>query len=238
LGYKDQSFKKSWSPHNKTYLEIFNHFLPFMWLQNVLLPNTSAELEMANSPPLRLGELMRFIGMRLLMLTLQGWTTDKYWYYDPIPKPQEDGPCPYNFMLVMARRQFYSITKCLVFSDVPPPSYCDKFWQVRQMIKAWNENIANIFVAAWVVCLNESMSIWHNKWTCPGWIFCPCKPHPFGSEYHTACCGICNILFSIEMVEGKDAPPQIDVPFSPLGKTVGLPLRMSKSPLWPHQTSW
>ncbi len=34
-GYKDLSFKNSWSPHNKTYLEIFTHFLPFMWLKTV-----------------------------------------------------------------------------------------------------------------------------------------------------------------------------------------------------------
>jgi hypothetical protein len=97
------------------------------------------------------------------------------------------------------------------------------------MIKAWNENMANIFLAAWVLCLDESMSIWHNKWTCPIWIFCPRKLHPFGNEYHMACCGICSILFSIKMVEGKDAPPQLDVPFSLHGKTVSLLLRMLKS---------
>jgi len=78
------------------------------------------------------------------------------------------------------------------------------------------------------MCLDENMSIWHNKWTCPGWIFCPRKLHPFGNEYHTACCGLCNILFSIEIIEGKDAPPQVDVPYSPHGKTVGLLLQMLK----------
>jgi hypothetical protein len=124
---------------------------------------TSAELETANSPPLMLGELMRFIGMHLLISTLQGWTSDEYWYYDPFPKPQEDGPCPYNFKLVMAKRRFLSITRCLVFTDIPPPLYRDKFWQVRQMIKVWNENMANNFLAAWVICLNKSMSIWHDK---------------------------------------------------------------------------
>jgi hypothetical protein len=141
------------------------------------------------------------------MLTLQGWTSNEYWYYDPFPKPQEDNTYLYNIKLVMAKRQFLSITRCLVITDIPPQSYCDKLWQVRQMIKAWTENMANIFLVAWVLCLEEIMSIWHNKWMYPGWIFCPCKPNPFGNEYHTACCGICNILFSIKMVEGKDAPP-------------------------------
>jgi hypothetical protein len=89
-GYKDLSFKSSWPPHYKTYLEIFTHFLPFMWLEAILLPKTSAELEKSNSPPLTLSELMRFIDMHLLMLMLQGWTSNKYWYYDPFPKLQKD----------------------------------------------------------------------------------------------------------------------------------------------------
>ncbi len=179
---------------------------------------TGVELERDNLPPLTLGELMRYIGMRLLMSTLQGWSMDEYWYYDPVPRPQEEGPCPYNFKGYMGKKWFQVITKCLTFTDAIPPAYCDKFWQVRQMIRAWNENMANRFVAAWVMCLDKSMSIWHNKWTCPGWIFCPRKPHPFDNEYHTACCGLCNILFSVEIVKGKDAPPQLDVPYSPHGK--------------------
>jgi len=80
-----------------------------------------------------------------------------------------------------------------------------------------------------VICLDESMSIWHNKWTCPGWIFCPRKPHPFGNEYHTACCALSTIMFVIELVEGRDAPPEIPKQFNAEGKTAGLLLRMLQS---------
>jgi hypothetical protein len=38
---------------------------------------------------------------------------------------------------------------------------------------------------------------------------CPRKPWPFGNEYHTACCGLSGIMFVMEMVEGKDHPPQV-----------------------------
>ncbi len=55
-GYKEPSFTNSWSPHNKTYLEIFTHFLPFVWLETVLLVMTSAELEREKMAPLMLGE--------------------------------------------------------------------------------------------------------------------------------------------------------------------------------------
>ena len=96
-GYEEPSFKNGWSPHNKTYLEIFVHFLPFAWLQNVLLAKTNEGMESGNSPPLSLDELMRYFGMHLLMSTLQGWTLEEYWCYKPLQRSQEEGPCPYNF---------------------------------------------------------------------------------------------------------------------------------------------
>jgi hypothetical protein len=59
------------------------------------------------------------------------------------------------------------------------------------------------------MCLNESMSIWFSRWTCPGWVFCPQKPHDKGNEYHSACCGLTGVMFSIELVEGKDRSPDL-----------------------------
>jgi hypothetical protein len=65
---------------------------------------------------------------------------------------------------------------------------------------------------------------------CPGWIYCPCKPHPHGNEYHTACCGLSHIMFALELVEGKDHPAQLPSEFDNMGgKTVGLLLWMLKS---------
>jgi hypothetical protein len=97
------------------------------------------------------------------------------------------------------------------------------------MIKEWNTHMVNVFLAGWVICLDKSMSIWHQRWTCPGWIFCPRKPHPFGNKYHTACCALSNILFLIELVEGMDSPPQVAREFTANGKTGGLLLRMLRS---------
>jgi hypothetical protein len=93
------------------------------------------------------------------------------------------------------------------------------------MDQEWNSNVKE-FIAGWILCLDESMSIWLNRWTCPGCIFCPRKPYPFGNEWHTACCGLSGIMISIELVEGKDAPPEIQVPNVEHRKTTGLLLRM------------
>ena len=66
-----------------------------------------------------------------------------------------------------------------------------------------------IFIPSWVSCLDEYMSIWFNRYTCPGWIFCPCKPHPFGNEYHTIACGFSGIMYAVELWEGKDHPREL-----------------------------
>ena len=94
----------------------------------------------------------------------------------------------------------------------------------------WNGNMYRYYIPSWVYCLDESVSIWINRWTCPGWIFIPRKPHPFGNEYHTIADGLNNILFWVEIVEGKDAP-NIPVEFEKKGKTAGLLLRLTKG-IW------
>jgi len=73
----------------------------------------------------------------------------------------------FTFNRYMSRWRFAAITSALRFTSSIPPTFRDKYWQVRDMIAAWNAHMAKIFVAAWVICLDESMSIWHNRWTCP-----------------------------------------------------------------------
>ena len=62
-------------------------------------------------------------------------------------------------------------------------------------------------------------------------MLCPCKPHPFGNEYHSACGGMSGIMFVIKMVESKDQ--LLDLGASEfegvIGKMGGLLLQMLKS---------
>jgi len=84
---------------------------------------------------------------------------------------------------------------------------------------------AKNFMPGWVNCLDESISKWLGKYTCPGFMCIPRKPWPFGNEYHTICCGVSGILYAAELVEGKDEPRQwspieinpIDLAFLPSG---------------------
>ena len=80
------------------------------------------------------------------------------------------------------------------------------------MVDEWNKNMAQQFTPSWVSCLDESMSPWTNKYTCPGWMFVPRKPHPFANEYHSVCCSMSGIMWGLELVEGKDAPRAVEHP--------------------------
>ena len=64
------------------------------------------------------------------------------------------------------------------------------------------------FGPGWVNCLDESMSPWTIKYTCPGHIFLPRKPWPLGNEYHSICCCQSDVMFRVEIVEGKDRPQE------------------------------
>ena len=95
------------------------------------------------------------------------------------------------------------------------------------MIDAWGKNMVNVFSPGHMKCLDESMSIWMNKFTCPGFMFIPRKPWPFGNEYHTVCCCKTGIMWGIELVEGKDCPTQLGKPkHDEMRSTVGLLLWM------------
>ena len=101
---------------------------------------------------------------------------------------QEANPCPYRLGEFMSKRRFNAITHKLRFTNTNPPPYVYIFWKFCHMVKAWNYHMTSIFLASWEICFEESMSICRSRSTCPGWIFCPRKPYPFGNEWHTDCC--------------------------------------------------
>ena len=71
-----------------------------------------------------------------------------------------------------------------------------------------------------------------NKFACPGFVFCPRKPHPKGNEYHTIYWGESGIMYGWEIVEGRDHPIPMGRPefeTSPNMKTVGLMLRLTRA---------
>ena len=97
---------------------------------------------------------------------------------------------------------FENIIAALLFTDLPLPSFKYKLFEVRQMIVAWNQRMKYVFIPSWVPCLDDSIYIWNNKFTCIGWMFVPRKSHTKGNGYHIICCGESRIMYRWELVEG------------------------------------
>ena len=127
----------------------------------------------------------------------------------------------------MTRNRFEKILNALTYTDCNSPAFRDRFWEVCQMIGAWNDNKTRNFSPSWKNCLDESMSKWLNEFTCPGFMFVPHKPWSFGNERHDIGCGDTNIIWQLEIHEGKDQPKEIPKEHDDKGKTIGTLLRLS-----------
>ncbi len=203
--YNGPTFANKWSPNGKPIIDIFLHFLPCYFLEVTIVEATSNALLMVNAVWTTLGELFRYIGMMLLMSCYMK-SPDYFWKTATRTGNESEDKAndipSFTFNRYMLRQLFFGDHISVAVYPQTTAIVPRQVWQIRDLISTWNEHMHTIFSAAWALCLDESMSIWFNQWTCPGWVFCPRKPHLFGNEYHTACCGLSGIMFSMEMVEG------------------------------------
>ena len=78
---------------------------------------------------------------------------------------------PFRVNEYMSKKRFEKILAAIRYNDTAPPAYKDRFLVVRKLIHAWNLNMSEQFGPGWVNCLDESMSPWTSKYTCPGHVF-------------------------------------------------------------------
>ena len=63
-------------------------------------------------------------------------------------------------------------------------------------------------------------------------MYIPRKPWPFGNEYHNAGCADSDIVWALDLREGKDWPQNLGKKeFDKIGKTTGILLQLTK-PFW------
>ena len=85
------------------------------------------------------------------------------------------------------------------------------------------------FSPSWINAIDESMSKWVNEYTCPGFMYVPCKPWKFGNEYHDAGCANSDIIWQVDLQEGKDHPQALgQKEYDEKGKTTGTLLQLTK----------
>ena len=203
-------------------IDYFLKFLPEFIKQTILVETN----KVIDGRHVTWGEFMRYLGIWFLLSILSHGCSRRSFWEDT--EPSEFCGAPFRFNKYMSYTRFEAITSALRYTNAPAPDYPDKFYEVRDMINAWNEHMKTIFIPGWMSCLDESMSSWTRRWTCPGFMYVPRKPHPMGNEYHSICCGCSGIMFAIELVEGKDKPPEVNPQYHNKGKTAGLLLRLCK----------
>lgn len=203
--------------------QLFERLFPNEFLKDVIIKQSNKNLH----NPMDYGEFLRFLGLWFVMATTEGCERRDFWSGKVVDMFEG---APYRFNNLMERTRFDDILAALRFTNIESTT-TDRFHEIRQLQKEWNENMANNYEPSWINCLDESMSMWTNRYTCPGYMYVPRKPWPFGNEYHTLCDGLSQVMYSVEIVEGRDAPTTRNVEFSELGKTVGLLLRLTK-PIW------
>ena len=149
-----------------TIKQLFEILFPITWLQDVLLEETNKHL----SDQVSYGEFLRWIGLCFLMSTTHFGSRRGFWF---MSEQDTISGAPFWMNEWMSCHRFEAILGALQFTNVEPPSYKDCFWEVWQMLEAWNNNMMAQFIASWISCLDESLSKWVNEFTCPGYMCVP-----------------------------------------------------------------
>ena len=101
---------------------------------------------------------------------------------------------------------FESICYSLIFTDPPPLPIELNYIKHKKWLLHGMVTLKKIFIPSWISRLYESISVWMSKFMCPGFVFCPCMPHPKGNEYHTIYCVESSIIYGWKIVEVRDHP--------------------------------
>jgi hypothetical protein len=164
--YHQPTFANSWSPQGKSFIDIFLHLFPVQFVETVMVEATSRVLMSENLVLTTIGEMLRYIGMWLLMSC---YMKPPAYFWRPATRTttvagddsenEENDTPSFTFNRYMSRRRFKAITSALWFTALTPPTFRDKFWEIRDLIASWNALMKDVFSAAWAVSLDESMSI-------------------------------------------------------------------------------
>ena len=153
------------------YVQLFEGLFP----ANVLDVMVTEMNKNISGDPLTYSELLKWIRLWVLMLTVDGSDRWSFWSMHDINIFQG---APFHLMGFMSRNRFKNILNNLVYNSANPPVFCDHFWEVRWMISCWNQNMSKQFIPSWINCIDETMSKWVNEYTCLGFMFIPGKPWP------------------------------------------------------------
>ena len=139
-------------------LDQFQMGFPEKIVIDVVIPQMNQNLGM----PMNLQEFYVWLGCIFYMACFQGIRDrDQRWSLAPI---NQFKGAPFQLNAYMSKTRFTNITGAIQYADKAEPLlFVDRFHEVRQMIKAFNEYYEREYSPAWISCLDKSMNSWLNK---------------------------------------------------------------------------
>lgn len=225
---------KHWTP-----VDFFHYFMPWDYFEVHLIPATNKSLLENTKKETNVSEIKTYFGIWFLMSLHPQYSMLEFFTSESIDgkkkRRRDDFWDPPKCGKYMSRNRFKDITSCLRLNNNTPPTYRDRSWELRELIKGFNDHMEIMFDPSWITCVDESMVSFLNEY-CPNWVCIKRKPHPFGNEYHTIACCLSKIIFRIEMVETEKDRPKEGEYSTPefeneMAKTAALCCRMTRT-IW------
>ena len=117
-----------------TALQVFELFFFKDFIQETLLSLINSCIE--EGQEVTYGEFLLFLGLWLLMATIEGPTRKQFFTTKTI---DAFNGAPYRLNVYMSGNRLENILKVTTYTDDEPPPYQDKFHPVRLMINEWNK---------------------------------------------------------------------------------------------------
>ena len=125
-------------PLDKTEKDIFVQLFQGLFPNNVLETIISETNKTISGDPLSYGELLQWIGLWVLMSTVDGSDRRAFWSTHEIDIFEG---APFHLACFMTWNRFENILNNMKYTSTCTPSFHDCFWEVRYMLDCWNENM-------------------------------------------------------------------------------------------------
>lgn len=170
---------------------------------------TNIQLKEAMEKPTTIGEIVKFLGLILLITRFEFNSRSDLWCKKPWAKYV---PAPDLGRTGMSRKRFDILWRYIRWSDQPEQRPLDmsseqyRWLLVDDFLKSFNEYRASTFSPSETICVDESMSRWYGQggeWInhgLPMYVAIDRKPEN-GCEIQSACCGVCGIMIQLKLVK-------------------------------------
>ena len=133
----NEAFLFNISRHNgiPSILQTFEILFPKVYVEEVIIRETNKRIQ---ENKLTYGEFLIWIGLWFFMRTTHFGNQREFWSTKAIDAFEGT---PFSSNDYMSRNRFENILAAFSITNRRPPAFCDRFWEVHQIIKAWKDNI-------------------------------------------------------------------------------------------------